>query len=158
MKKDIIIGSEKWIRFVPNEYAIECVERYISPIDKNYEIYKFYCVQRHSDKVGEGFVRKCVIAKLPFNIAEFIEGIIICQHDVLNLPSIYYKRNNDITYEGILNDCEVFEIIYKKPKFSKIFHYSERTFERQKTDELAPEWLKKFSRDMNNSNVAYFEF
>lgn len=153
----VIEESEKWIELVPDEYAIEHVEAYTSLFEKNKMVLKFLYVKNCCRACGMGFVQKCGTVKVPFNIGEFIEGIVICLDDISEQPSIYYKNRLGLDYICQLEKSGIFETIYKPLKFSKIVHYSERNIERQKSDENAPIWLKEFARE-NGANVAYFEF
>jgi len=153
----IIEGSEKWIERVPDEYAIKHVEAYISPVDKGKMILKFKYVKNCCRALGTGFIKRCGIVRVPANIGEFIEGIVICQNDLSEQPGFYYKNRLGLDYIGQLIKCEVFDVVYKPLKFSNIIHYSERSIERQKCDENAPKWLKEFARE-KGANVAYFEF
>jgi len=157
MRKGIIDGSETWIKRVPDKYAIKHVEAYLSAIDKNKMILKFFYVKNCCRVLGSGFIEKCGIIKVPFNIGEYVDGIIICQNDVSECLSFYSKTENEIKYEGQVTKCEVFDLYYKPHNFSKTIYYSERDIERQKYDEHAPEWLKDFAR-RNGANVVYYEF
>ena len=73
------------------------------------------------------------------------------------MADIYFRENEELTYGGPLNKCEISWATHKPPKFSKIFHYSERNIEKQKSDADAPDWLKEFAKEHSGS-VAYFEF
>lgn len=159
MKKNncIIEGSEKWIKRVPDEYAIKHVEAYISPVERYKMILKFTYVKNCCRAYGSGFIKKTGILKALHNIGELIEGIIIMQNDTSEQPGVYYKRKNNIDYIGNLEKCEVNNIVHKPLKFSNTIHYSGRINEKQKSDENAPEWLKEFARE-RGANVAYFEF
>ena len=157
MTKGIIEGSEKWIKRIPDEYAIGHVEAYMSPVDKGQMILKFEYVKNCCRALGTGFVKKSSMVKVPCNMGEFIEGIVICQDDLSEQPGFYYKNRKALDYIGQLIKCEVFDKIYKPLKFSKIIHYSESNIERQKLDKNAPDWLKKIARE-KGANVAYFKF
>jgi len=157
MKNSIIEGSEKWIERVPDEYAIKHVEAYMSPVDKGRMILKFNYVKNCCGALGTGFVKKNSMIKVPANIGEFIEGILICQNDLSEQPSFYYKNRKGLDYIGQLIKCEVPDKVYKPLEFSKIIYYSERNIERQKSDSDAPDWLKEFAKE-HGANVAYFEF
>lgn len=153
----IIEGSEQWIKQVPEEYAIKHVEAYISSVEREKMILKFNYVKNCCRALGTGFIKRCGIVRVPYNIGEFIEGIVICQNDLSEQPGFYYKNSKGIDYIGQLIKCEVFDVVSKPLKFSNIIHYSERNIERQKSDENAPKWLKEFARE-KGANVAYFEF
>jgi len=153
MKTCIIKGSENWIKTVPDEYAIKCIEEYPSSFDKQERILKFLFVTAACRLMGAGFNQICGIAKVPSNT----QGVVISQNDFSMMADIYFRNNEELTYGGPLIKCEIFEAIHKPPKFSKLYHYSERNIERQKADTDAPDWLKEFARK-SGSNVAYFEF
>lgn len=73
------------------------------------------------------------------------------------MAEIYLGNNEELTYGGQLNKCKISWAIYKRTKLGKIFHYSERNIEKQKTDIDVPDWLKEFAKKHSGS-VAYFEF
>jgi len=153
----IIEGSEKWVERVPDEYAIKHVEAYVSSVNRGNMVLKFEYVKNCCRALGTGFVQRCGFVSLPFNIGEFIEGIVICIDDISEQPSLYYKNRRGLDYICQLKKCEILETEYKPLEFSEIIHYSERNIERQKSDETAPEWLKEFARE-RGANVAYFKF
>ena len=157
MTRNIIEGSEKWIERVPDEYAIEHVEAYMSPVEKDKMLLKFNYVKNICRSYGSGFTKRTGLLKVAHNIGEFIEGIIVCINDSSEQPFIYYKNKGNIDCVTNLKKCEADNIVYKPLKFSNIVHYSGRLNERQKSDENAPDWLKEFARE-RGANVAYFEF
>jgi len=153
MSTDIIAGSKSWIKVVPDEYAIKCIEEYTSLSNERNRILKFLFVTPVCRFLGAGFVQMCGIANIPMNT----EGIVILKNDLSLMPEIYFRNNEDFTYGGSLNNCEISLATHKQPKFSKSFHYSERKIEKEKSDVDAPDWLKEFAKEHSGS-VAYFEF
>lgn len=157
MRDFIIEGSERWVERVPDKYAIQHVEAYVSPVEKEYMLLKFYYVKNCCRTLGSGFIKKCGLVKVPYYIGNVVEGIVICQNDLSELPSYYYKNKDGVEYAGQLTKCEIFNVVYEPFNFSNIIHYSDRDIERQKADEEAPQWLKEFAIN-HGANVAYFEF
>ena len=157
MRSGIIEGSEKWVERIPDEYAIKHIEAYISPVEKHKMILKFSYVKNCCRAYGAGFVKRIGLLKAVHNIGEMIEGIIICLNDVSEQPGVYYKTKSRFYYVGNLSKCEDTDIVYKPLNFSNILYYSGRNFERQKSYESSPEWLKEFAME-RGANVAYFEF
>lgn len=157
MKNCIIEGSENWIERVPDEYAIKHVEAYISPVERDKMVLKFTYVKNCCGAYGAGFLKKTGLLKVTHNIVEFMEGIIILQDDLSEQPNVYFKTRNMIKYAGNLSKCEIDNIVYRPLKFSSTSYYSGRNNERQKSEEDAPEWLKKIATKAK-ANVAYFEF
>ena len=151
MSTNIIVGSEGWTKVVPNEYAIRCIEQYPSLSDERGRILKFLFVTPACRLLGAGFIQLCGIANIPMNT----EGIVILKNDISSMADIYFRNNEELTYGGPLNKCEISWATHEPPKFSKISHYSERNIEKQKSD--APDWLKEFAKEHSGS-VAYFEF
>ena len=153
MNTNIIAGSEGWTKVVPDDYAIRCIEQYPSPVKSQDRILKFIFVEPFCRFIGCGFIQLCGIANIPMNT----EGIVILKNDVSLMADIYFRNDEKLTYGGPLNRCEISSATHKPPEFSKIFHYSERNFEKQKSDVDAPDWLKEFAKEYSGS-VAYFEF
>lgn len=149
----IIKGSQKWTKIVPDEYAIKCMEQYVSIKDDRDRILKFQFVIPAGIIPGSGFIQGAGITTIPMNT----EGVVICLKEFSFMPNIYFRNNGYLSYEGNLTKCEIEWATDNPPKFYKTYYYSERNMERQKSDADAPEWLKKFARE-NNANVAYFEF
>ena len=153
MSIEVIRGSEKWTKVVPDEYAIKCIEQYPAVDDKRDRILKFLFLAPVCRVPGSGFTQMCGIAKVPMNT----EGIVIIQDDLWMMPEIYFRQNEKLIYGGTLKKCEICWAVYAAPKFSKISHYSEMNVGKQKSDESAPEWLKEFVKK-HSGNAAYFEF
>lgn len=153
MSRYIIEGSKNWTNVVPDEYAIQCIEQYSSLANERDRILKFLFVTPACRLLGSGFCQVCGIANIPMNT----EGIVILKNDLSSMAGIYFRNDEELTYGGPLNKCGIPWAMHKPPKFSKIFHYSERSIEKQKSDANAPDWLKNFAKKHSGS-VAYFEF
>lgn len=153
MSTNIIAGSKGWTEVVPDEYAIKCIEQYPSLANERDRILKFLFVTPACRLLGAGFVQMCGIANIPMNT----EGIVILKNDLSSMADVYFRNEEELTYGGPLNKCEISWATHKPPKFSKISHYSERNIEKQKSDADAPDWLKEFAKEHSGS-VAYFEF
>lgn len=153
MSTKIIEGSKNWIETVPDKYAIKCIEQYQSLGDERGRILKFCFVANACGLLGAGFIQMCGIANVPMNT----EGIVILKNDFSSMADIYFRNNEKLSYGGLLNKCKILKATHKPPKFSKVYHYSERSIERQKSDADAPDWLKEFAKK-HGASVAYFEF
>lgn len=146
----VIEGSKKWGKVVPDEYAIKCTHE---QTEGDYRILEFSYVKSVRNELGAGFVEKIAIAIIPAET----EGILIARTDYFPVPDIYLINKGQTKYNGILNESTLCFLKRKIPNFNKVFHYSARAIEKQKSDENAPDWLKLFARQ-HSANVAYFEF
>lgn len=150
---EIIKGSKEWIEKVPDEYCIKCLSK--KDLSSGYTEMSFAYVKNSNRSVGSGFMQSYGIAKVP----SYSEGVIIAIHDSSDPPEIYCidVDNGGAEFIGSLKRCSEKLIIKNQHGFSNIYYYSERTFEKQKSDENSPEWLKEFARKLSAS-VAYFQF
>lgn len=150
METKIIQGSKQWGKVVPDEHAIKCVHM---QTEGTYKILKFTYVKSVRNTLGAGFEKVDAVALIPASI----EGVLISRTDNFPIPDIYHMNNGKLSFVGTLDECEIEFPQHDAPEFNKVFHYSRRAIERQKSDENAPEWLKKFAGE-HSSNCAYFEF
>ncbi len=153
MSNQIIKGSENWVKVIPDKHAIKCVEQYQSLQDERARVLKFVYVEPVCRGFGHGFVEVYGIITVPINT----EGVVVVKNDFSEVADIYFREDGELTYGGPLSKCASARVAHKPPKFSEIFHYSERDNEREKSDEGAPDWLKKIASE-HRANVAYFEF
>lgn len=144
-----IEGSKNWGCIIPDEYAIQCIHEEVQGI---YKILKFAYVKSIGDKIGTGYVQKTATAIVPAET----QGIIIARCDNFPVPDMYLRNNDTLSYVGILDESEDYISENNKPSFKKVFYYSARAREKQKSDNNAPDWLKKFAV-AKKANVVYFE-
>ncbi len=150
MAKKVIYGSKNWVDVVPDEYAIQCIEQSKNNQDR---ILKFLYVRPICRVYGAGFMQLHGIVTVPENA----KGIVILIDDTSLFANTYLRIDDKLAYNGSLWKCELSAKQQNKPVFNKIYHYSGRKLERQKSDENAPDWLKEFAKK-HSGNVAYFEF
>lgn len=151
MSNKIIEGSKQWGKVVPDEHAIKCIHL---QTEGAYKILKFTYVASVRNELGAGFEKIDAVGFIPAEV----DGILIARSDDFPIPEIHLRKDGKISFGGIVHEkAEIYFAGYNEPKFSKVFHYSARSIERQKSDEDAPEWLKNFAQE-RRANVAYFEF
>ena len=155
MTPEIIPGSEMWINSIPDEYAI----KYTGEIsDNRHRILGFRFVKPVCRLYGSGFISMHGMIKIPLNIKE----IIIASNDISTMPDVYAGKGKTFSFVGCLTastwkDLEHLDILLYQRRFKNIYYYSDREFERQRSDANAPKWLMEFAKK-HYSSVAYFEF
>jgi len=152
MNYKVIEGSENWYETIPDEYAITCVEQYRSTKDERDRILKFrFVLPTHKQNIT-GYTEMYGIITVPADT----EGIIISKNSTVGMPDVYFRNDNEISYGGRLIKTNI-KPVYNPPRFYKVYHYSARITGKQKSDNDAPSWLKRFSK-LFCANIAYFEF
>ena len=153
MSSNVIVGSENWTKIIPDKYAMKCSGQQLHKKNSRYRILEFEFVRPSCRLAGSGFILTHGIVKVPVNI----EGIVLVTNDLYMMPDVYFRSNGNLSYAGCLAKWNVVATFHEPPDFKKVYHFSKKVYERQKSDVDAPEWLKKLAQK-NYSNVAYFEF
>lgn len=147
MNNKVIKGSESWRETIPDEYSMKCVQSYND--NNKYRVLRVSFVR---GVPGIGFVQDYGAIIMPAEIKE----IIISKNDSA-MPSLYFVKDGKISYQ---NEVSKFDICLPRDcmvDIEQTFYYSGKEYEKQKSEESSPEWIKEFAKE-NKADVLYYKF